>query len=43
MEGDEQFTAVLSLIGPSEFSDRITVRPDTAVISILDSARRTGE
>ena len=38
VEADEQFTGVLTLLGPMQFSDRIVIEPDTAIINILDTS-----
>ncbi len=42
VEGDEQFSAVLSLIGPLQFTDKINIEPGTALVNILDSSSETG-
>ena len=36
-ESDEQFSAVLSLLEPFEFSDKIIIDPAIAFVNILDS------
>lgn len=38
IENDEDFSAILTLLGPLEFSDKITIRPDTATVAILDDS-----
>ena len=38
VENDEVFSAILSLVGPLEFSDKITLNPESATIAILDDS-----
>lgn len=38
VENDEDFFAILSLIGPLEFINKITIDPESATIAILDDS-----
>ncbi len=42
LEGDEQFSAVLSLLGPLQFTDKINIEPGTTVVNVLDDGITTG-
>ena len=42
LEGDEQFSAVLSLLGPLQFTDKINIEPGTTLVNILGDSSTNG-